>query len=203
MTDESTTQTSASPVTQWKNPDFYIKGIAMALSGLIVGNVIPIASGWYKAAIILATMLSAFGFPVLMSTQATSARSSAYSLAPLHKRSAWRMLGMLAGVAVAILVMIVLLGGCGSTQLVAAEKTAAACVVGDVVKYAGDVQTALAAADYDAQLKAVATKAGLTADALTCLVDTVLGVLTAEKVPSTAEPSVAVQHGRAWMATRK
>ena len=199
----SGTVTSSPAVIQWKNPDFYAKGFAIALTGLITGNVIPITSGWYKAALILAIMLGAFGFPVLMTPKATSARSSAYSLAPMHLASAWRMLGALAGVAIAIVVVAALFGGCANPKVIAGEKAAVACAVGDVVKYAGDVQTALGSNDYSDQLKNVATKEGLTADALTCLVQTVIGVLTAQKVPSTAEPSAVVINGRAWLATHQ
>lgn len=75
---------------------------------------------------------------------------------------------------------------------------AAGCVVGDVAKYAGDIQKDLALADYEAQIAQFKADHNFTQDALNCLISTVLAVIESA-LPTGSQLSPVITNGRAYL----
>jgi hypothetical protein len=79
---------------------------------------------------------------------------------------------------------------------------AAGCVLKDVMQYSGEVEAALAKETFDQALADVTKAHSLTQDAISCLVQTVLAVLTAQTPTgsaSTAQPTMVVTHAKVWL----
>ena len=89
---------------------------------------------------------------------------------------------------------------CSSPQVRTGGVAAGACVLDDVMKYAGQVEAALATETFKQALADVATKNNLTQDAVTCLVQTVLAVLAPSGGPTTGQESPTVLHARQYLS---
>lgn len=103
--------------------------------------------------------------------------------------------------------LVAILFACSSNpKVVAGEKTAAACVLGDVAGSLGSVETALAGSDYEPKLKALVDAKTITQELLDCAIKTVVAVLTAQhgngSGASASQPSPIVVHGQEYLSHR-
>jgi hypothetical protein len=96
--------------------------------------------------------------------------------------------------------------GCGwftPAKEEAGVHAAVACGVWDVARYAGQVESDLAKADFSAALGKLKADNNLTQDALNCVIQTVLAVFEAQTLPAAAhgELSPIVINGHAYLAS--
>lgn len=81
----------------------------------------------------------------------------------------------------------------------------ASCAVSDLKQYTGDAIAALEKDGYDQALKGMATKEHITQDVINCVITSIVTTLSAQGSGaslfqhSTAEPSIVLVHGRAWL----
>lgn len=102
--------------------------------------------------------------------------------------------------------LITLLVACSSNpKVVAGEKTATACALGDVAGSLGSAEVALAGSDYESKLKSLVDGKTVTQELLDCTIKTIVAVLTAQHSGSGAsasQPSPVVVHGQEYLSHR-
>lgn len=173
------------------------QSISLALIGNVLGAGWVAAGGWEHLRDLLGKISGGTAAVAAASNQPPNSSSSASP--PGSARVGWFTLA---------LVIVFLSTSCGTstgTAVKAGGVAGAACAVKDVLQYAGEVEAALATESFKQALADVAKKENLTQEALTCLVQTVLGVMTARQGGGAAtgqeEPMVA--HARAYLDSVK
>lgn len=99
-------------------------------------------------------------------------------------------------------IQLVACGGSQTGQKATVGGVAAGmCAIGDLFKYAGEVESLLATEGFDKALSDVAKKYNLTQDAINCVVQGVLAVLTSSQGSgaATGQESPVVVHARAYL----